>query len=93
MHDEGRVTASSLFSSLTHRIEAVDTVVFAAGREPRRDLEAPLRQADLPVRVIGDARAPRTIEAVLRDGFAAGRALWTSSEWPPRQAVASKATA
>jgi hypothetical protein len=90
MNDDGMVTASSLFSGLTHRIEAVDTVVFAAGREPRRDLEAPLRQAGLPVRVIGDACAPRTVEAVLRDGFAAGRALWTDSRWPPRQAVASK---
>jgi thioredoxin reductase len=90
MNDDGMVTASSLFSGLTHRIEAVDTVVFAAGREPRRDLEAPLRQAGLPVRVIGDACAPRTVEAVLRDGFAAGRALWTDSRLPPRQAVASK---
>lgn len=72
---DGAATVSSLFSSRQSRLEAVDTIVFVAGRVPRNALEADLRDAGIPVRLVGDALAPRAIEAVLRDGFEAGSSL------------------
>ena len=81
MGADGTVTAGSLFSEQTHTIEGVDTVVFAAGRRPRRDLEAPLTEAGFSARIIGDALAPRAIEAVISEGYSAGRALWRDAGW------------
>lgn len=72
---DGGVRASSLFSSRSMRLEGVTTLVFVAGRTPRTALARILADAHLPHRVIGDARAPRSIEAVLHDGFAAAGQL------------------
>lgn len=82
IESDGSVTASSLFSPRIDRLASVDTVVFAAGRRPRIQLGAQLLDAGIPCRLIGDALAPRSIEAVLHDGFAAGISLTKSREEP-----------
>lgn len=68
---ESRVEMQSLYSSRSARLGPVDTIVFAAGRQPRNGLAAQLERAGIPCRLIGDALAPRSIEAVLYEGFAA----------------------
>lgn len=74
--DQGRaVSLKSLMSGRIRRIEAVDLVVFASGKLPRVELEGPLRRAGYDVRLVGDARAPRSLEAVIEEGDAAARAL------------------
>lgn len=77
---DGSVTMSSLFSQRHSRIEGVDTIVFVAGRTPRTGLADDLRDAGMRVRLVGDALAPRAIEAVLRDGFEAGSSvsIWSA---------------
>ncbi|MGB3503410.1 MAG: FAD-dependent oxidoreductase [Mesorhizobium sp.] len=76
---DGAVSASSLYSAKVSRLEAVDTIVFVAGRTPRHDLYDELRQAGIGATLVGDALAPRAIEAVLRDGFEAGSSLGNRS--------------
>ncbi len=53
-------------------IEDVGLLTYAAHRTPRLDLLDPLRQAGLTPRLIGDARAPRTLLHATREGHAAG---------------------
>ncbi len=53
-------------------IEEVGFLAYAAHREPRLELLAPLRAAGHEPRLIGDARAPRTLLHATREGHAAG---------------------
>ena len=53
-------------------IEGVSVLAYAAHREPRLELLAPLRAAGHQPRLIGDARAPRTLLHTTREGHAAG---------------------
>lgn len=69
------MAASSLFSARRHVFEPVDTIVFVAGRRPRTQLAAALASAGVAHRLIGDALAPRSLEAVFHDGFAAAAGL------------------
>ena len=76
---DGAVAVKSLMSGRIEAVEAADLLVFASGRLPRVELIEPLREAGYDVRVVGDARAPRSIEAVIAEGDAAGRGLLQSS--------------
>jgi len=53
-------------------IAGVSFLAYAAHREPRLALLAPLRAAGHDPRLIGDARAPRTLLHATREGYAAG---------------------
>jgi len=53
-------------------IEEVGFLSYAAHRDPRLELLAPLRAAGLRPRLVGDARAPRTLLHATREGHAAG---------------------
>ena len=53
-------------------IEEVGFLSYAAHRDPRLELLAPLRAAGHQPRLIGDARAPRTLLHATREGHAAG---------------------
>jgi len=54
----------------------VDTVVICAGQEPRRDLLEPLRDADVPVHLIGGADVAAELDAK--------RAIWQGTELAAR---------
>jgi pyruvate/2-oxoglutarate dehydrogenase complex dihydrolipoamide dehydrogenase (E3) component len=73
--DGGTVSLREVWGGPEGRRDGVDTVVLALGRRPRDELLAPLRAALPDVRVIGDARAPRSTEAVIHEAEAAARAL------------------
>ena len=48
---------------------------YATPRAPDVELLAPLRDAGIDVRLIGDCLAPRTVMAATADGHAAGHAV------------------
>jgi hypothetical protein len=50
-------------------------VVHAAPHAPADGIVRELRARSLPVRAIGDARAPRLVEDAIRDGYRAGLAI------------------
>ncbi|MEO6985349.1 MAG: NAD(P)-binding protein, partial [Paralcaligenes sp.] len=57
---------------------AIDNVVFfayATPRQPNNELAAPLRATGIPVHLIGDCRAARTMLAATSEGDALGRAI------------------
>ena len=54
------------------RLAPVDTVVVAAGMRSTDQLSAALRELEIEVRVIGDARDPRRIFDAVHEGYAAG---------------------
>lgn len=82
------VLATSLFSAREQVFGDVDAIVFVAGRRPRTELAGSLASADMACRLIGDALAPRSIEAVLHDGFEAGASLSTTTKRQPERAGA-----
>ena len=75
LNADASAVATSLFSTRETVLAAVDTVVFVAGRRPRNELASQLTAAGIASRLIGDALAPRAIEAVLYDGFDAAMHL------------------
>jgi hypothetical protein len=50
-----------------------DSIVVAAPGRPRTELAETLRAACMAHQLVGDAYAPRDIEAAILDGFEAGR--------------------
>ena len=71
--EEGIVGHRQTIGPGTRRlIEKVSFLAYAAHREPRLELLAPLRTAGHRHRLIGDARAPRTLLHATREGHAAG---------------------
>lgn len=77
---DGTLVLRSLISGRISRVEAVDLLVFASGKLPRVGLALPVRRAGYDVRLVGDVRAPRSIEAVIEEGDAVARALTHVSE-------------
>ncbi len=73
--ESGTVILREVWGGPERRVEGIDTVVLALGRRPRDELLAPLRAALADVRAIGDARAPRSTEAVIHEAEAVARAL------------------
>jgi 2,4-dienoyl-CoA reductase-like NADH-dependent reductase (Old Yellow Enzyme family) len=67
----GNVRLTSLLSERTELIANVSRLVVASGRLPNADLAGPLRERGIRVDVIGDALAPRSIEAVIAEGYQA----------------------
>jgi hypothetical protein len=64
----GRTAAlSGVFGERREAVHDVDAVVSLLGATSRIPLLAPLRDAGLDVRVIGDARLPRSVTEAVRD--------------------------
>ena len=73
--DVGTVVLRDVWSERELVREGIDTVVLALERRPRDELLDPLREALADVRLIGDARAPRSTAAVIHEAEEVGRAL------------------
>ncbi|MEI4485766.1 FAD-dependent oxidoreductase [Frigidibacter sp. MR17.14] len=71
----GRVQFQHMFSRQPCGSRDYDTIVLADPGVPRDELLAPLQAAGLWVRAIGDAYAPRDIEAAFLDGYEAALSL------------------
>lgn len=59
----------------TFELSGFDSVVVAAAGRPDERLAPAIAALEIPVRVIGDAYAPRDIEAAILEGYLAGRDL------------------
>lgn len=68
----GQVTLVSPFTRLSRQGATYDTIIYAAPGIPRDDLAEAARRHAIPVRIVGDAYAPRDTEAAILDGFTAG---------------------
>ena len=55
--------------------EEVDTVVLSPGGTPDTQLEAELRDLDIPLHLAGDCLSPRSAEEAVYEGLLAGRAV------------------
>jgi len=63
-----RLVYSNPFSGKRETIEEVSTFAYATPRRAADELAAPLRQAGLSVRLVGDCLAPRTLLAAIHEG-------------------------
>jgi NADPH-dependent 2,4-dienoyl-CoA reductase/sulfur reductase-like enzyme len=72
---QNAVVLRDLWSGRERSLAGVDTVVLALQRRPRDELLAPLRAALADVRLVGDARSPRSTAAVIHEAEALGRTL------------------
>ena len=70
-----RVLLHDSFGGAGWQLDDVDTVVLALGRAPRLSLFHALGAVVPRVRVVGDARSPRTTEAVIYEAEMLARAL------------------
>jgi 2,4-dienoyl-CoA reductase-like NADH-dependent reductase (Old Yellow Enzyme family) len=70
----GEAVLRNVWSGGERRVDA-DTVVLAQVRRPRDEMVPSLRASLADVRVIGDARAPRSTVAVIEEAEAVARAL------------------
>lgn len=70
----GALTTRHVLTGAEAVIEGVGLFAHATARTPRDALLAPLRAAGLPVRLVGDALAPRLMLSAVREGQAAGEA-------------------
>jgi hypothetical protein len=72
--EDGSVVLRHALTGEAETIRGVDLFTYASGRVPRDDLAAPLRAAGVPVRLVGDALAPRLMLSAVREGEAAAAA-------------------
>ena len=73
---EGKtVVTRNIYSGQEARIDAVDCVVNWRGNHVVNDLSDTLQGADVPVKVIGDCRAPRHVHTAIAEGALAGRSI------------------
>ncbi len=70
----GRALLRHVLTGAEEEVEA-DLLAVSAPRRPRDGLAETLRRAGLPVRVVGDALAPRLMLSAVREGQAAADAL------------------
>lgn len=67
--DGGNVTFANPMTGQAHVGGPYDTIVVASPGRPRDELADPVRRAGIPCHVIGDAYAPRDVEAAILEGF------------------------
>lgn len=70
--EDGEVSYANIFSGRTGTIADVALFTYATSRLPNDALAAPLRAAGIPVRLIGDCYAPRTVLTATAEGYRAG---------------------
>jgi hypothetical protein len=73
--DGGAVTFINPMTGQERRAGPYDTIVFASPGRPRDELAEPLRRAGASCHTIGDAYAPRDVEAAILDGFSVASAI------------------
>jgi hypothetical protein len=73
--DGGEAETMNPFTGRRARLGPYDSIVLASPGLPRDALAAPLAARGISHRVIGDAYAPRDVEAAILDGFHVGAAL------------------
>lgn len=66
------LTLRHVLTGATAVIPDVDLFAYATARTPRDDLAAALRVGRIPLRVVGDALAPRLMLSAIREGHEAG---------------------
>jgi hypothetical protein len=71
----GEVVLRHLLTEAEEVVRDVDLFTWSTPRVPRQNLLAPLQQAGLRVRLVGDALAPRLMLSAIREGAEAGAAL------------------
>ncbi|MDE2465596.1 MAG: FAD-dependent oxidoreductase [Alphaproteobacteria bacterium] len=67
--EEGIVSIANVFNGAEDIIEDVALLSFATPRVPNDALAAPLRDANITVRLIGDCYAPRTVLSATQEGY------------------------
>jgi hypothetical protein len=60
-----RIILRNIYTADETEFDGVDAVVAAVGQRSRTGLAESLREAGMPVRVIGDANLPQTVEAAV----------------------------
>ena len=73
--DGGTATLRHVLTGKAQRLHDVALLTWSTARVPRDDLVAGLRDAGLPLRIVGDALAPRLMLSAVREGQAAAEAL------------------
>ena len=73
--EQGRLTYQNVYSGKRDSIDNVAFFAYSTPRAPNVELAAPLREAGLDVRLIGDCRVARDALAATSDGYSAGRSL------------------
>lgn len=73
--EEGVVVARNVYTGAESDIGDVALFTYSTARVADDALAAPLREAGLEVRLVGDCYAPRTVMAATSEGHAAGLAL------------------
>ncbi len=79
-HDVARIDADAVvlrdvWGGGERTVDGVDSLVLALTRRPCIELLAPLRDAAVDVRLVGDCRSPRSTAAVIHEAEALGREL------------------
>lgn len=76
IRDGGVEIAPTYLPAQTQETEFLpaDTIIFISANVPNNGLLAELRDAGVKVTAVGDANAPRFLQAAIRDGFLAGAA-------------------
>ena len=74
-HANGAVRWRNVYNGDEETLAGVTLLAHAGLRRPDQSLLAPLREAGLAPRLIGDAAAPRDLLTAVREGHAAGLAL------------------
>jgi 2,4-dienoyl-CoA reductase-like NADH-dependent reductase (Old Yellow Enzyme family)/thioredoxin reductase len=72
---DGVVTLRNVYSGRTRDVEDVALFTYSTSRRPSDALAAPLREAGLDVRLVGDCFAPRYLLMATAEGHAAGNAI------------------
>jgi hypothetical protein len=67
------VTLFNYYNQRERRVEGVDQLVVVTAPVPNDEMLAPLREAGLDVRAVGDCVAPRDIEYATYEGHRAAR--------------------
>lgn len=67
--EEGSISIANVFNGAEDIIEDVTLFSFATPRIPNDALAAPLREANITVRLIGDCYAPRTVLSATQEGY------------------------
>jgi NADPH-dependent glutamate synthase beta subunit-like oxidoreductase len=73
--EDGRVSCRNVYNGDETVFENVTCVSYATARQPRLELEAPLRTAGMSVKRIGDCLMPRSVLAATAEGHAAALKL------------------
>jgi hypothetical protein len=73
--DGRRVVLGDVWGGGRRALQDVDSVVLALQRSPRDDLFVSLRSTGVDLRLVGDARSPRSTAAVIHEAEALARAL------------------